>query len=89
MAWAVANGVVGIGAVVLVIGLLTPVTFGWFAYQPLSDATFVPDGGGVFLSPTTIVGLVVLTIGSLTVAFLAGRRAERGRPNRLNPDSAN
>jgi hypothetical protein len=64
------------------------VTFGWFAYQPASDATFVPDGGGVFLSHTTIIGLVVLTIGFLSVAFLAGRRGARGRPNRLDPDSA-
>jgi heme/copper-type cytochrome/quinol oxidase subunit 1 len=89
LAWAIASVVVGIGAVMLIIGLLTPVTFGWFAYQPLADTTFVPGGGGVFLSRTTIVGTVVLTIGLLAVAFLAGWRAARARPNRLEPDSAN
>jgi heme/copper-type cytochrome/quinol oxidase subunit 1 len=87
LAWVIAGVVVGIGAVVLIIGLLTPATFGWFAYQPLAEATFVP-GGGVFLSHTTIVGLVVLMIGLLSVAFLAGWRAARGRPNRLDLDSA-
>lgn len=89
MAWAIATVVVGVGAVVLIFGLLTPVTFGWFAYQPLADATFVPGGGGVFLSRTTIVGLAVLMTGLLSVAFLAGRRAAQGRPSRLDSDSAN
>jgi len=74
------------GAVVLVVGLLTPVTFGWFAYQPLADATFVP-GAGVFLSGVTIIGWVIMTIGLLAVAFLAGRRTARG-PSQVNSDSA-
>ena len=87
MAWTVAGIVIAAGAVVLIVGLLTPVTFGWFAYQPLADAMFVP-GAGVFLSRTTIVGWVTLTIGLLAVAFLAGRRTARGRPNRPNSGSA-
>ena len=74
------------GAVVLVVGLLTPVTFGWFAYQPLADATFVP-GAGVFLSGVTIIGWVIMTIGLLAVAFLAGRRTARW-PSQGNSDSA-
>lgn len=86
--WAIAGVVVGIGAVVLIIGLLTPVAFGWFAYQPLADATFVPGGGGVFLSRTTIIGFVVLTVGLLAIAFLAGRRSARGRTHRGDADSA-
>ena len=88
LAWVIAGVIVGVGCIVLLIGVLTPVTFGWFAYQPIADATFVPGGGGVFLSRTTIVGWVFLTIGLLAVAFLAGRHAARARPNRLHPDSA-
>ncbi|MBW9111929.1 hypothetical protein [Microbacterium ureisolvens] len=87
VAWTVAGIVIAAGAVVLIVGLLTPVTFGWFAYQPLADAMFVP-GAGVFLSPVTIIGWVILTIGLLAVAFLAGRRTARGRPKRPNSDSA-
>jgi heme/copper-type cytochrome/quinol oxidase subunit 1 len=87
VAWTVAGIVIAAGAVVLIVGLLTPVTFGWFAYQPLADAMFVP-GTGVFLSRITIIGWVILTIGLLGVAFLAGRRTARGRPNRLNSGSA-
>ncbi|MEU1970956.1 hypothetical protein ABZ477_04835 [Microbacterium sp. NPDC019599] len=88
LAWATAGVVVGVGAVVLIVGLLTPVTFGWFAYQPLADATFVPGAGGVFLSRVTIIGWVILTVGLLAVAFLAGWRIAKARPNRLNSDSA-
>jgi heme/copper-type cytochrome/quinol oxidase subunit 1 len=87
MAWTVAGIVNAAGAVVLIVGLLTPVTFGWFAYQPLADAMFVP-GAGVFVSRITIIGWVILTIGLLAAAFLAGRRTARGRPNRLNSGSA-
>ncbi len=69
------------GLVVLVIGLLTPVTFGWFAYQPLADATFVPGGSGVYISRIAIIGWMLLTIGLLAAAFLAGRRSSRRRPD--------
>lgn len=88
VAWAIAVVVAGAGAVVLIVGLMTPVAFGWFAYQPLANATFVPDAGGVFLSRLTIVGLAILTMGLLAIAFLAGFRAARGRPNQFNSDSA-
>lgn len=87
-AWAIAAALVGVGAILLVAGLLTPVTFGWFAYQPLADATFVPDAGGVFLSRDTIVGLVIMSIGLMAVAFLAGRRTARRRSDRIDTDSA-
>lgn len=88
MAWVVAGVIVLAGAVVLIVGLLTPVTFGWFAYQPLADATFVPCGGGVFLSHITIIGWVVLAFGLVAVAFLDGWRLARTRLNRSSPDSA-
>ncbi|GAA3629916.1 hypothetical protein GCM10022200_10810 [Microbacterium awajiense] len=76
-AWVTTGVVVVSGLVVLVIGLLTPVTFGWFAYQPLAEATFVPGGSGVYLSRIAIIGWVLLTIGLLAAAFLAGRRSSR------------
>ena len=81
VAWIIAGVVALAGAVVLVVGLLTPVAFGWFAYQPLANATFTPGGAGVFLSRTAISGLIVLAIGLIALAFLAGRRAgARRRP---------
>ncbi|KJL45056.1 MULTISPECIES: hypothetical protein [Microbacterium] len=75
LAWGVAVALAVAGAVILIAGLLTPVAFGWFAYQPLAHATFAPASAGVFLSPTTIVGMVVLAFGLVALAFLAGRRA--------------
>jgi len=63
------------GAAMLIAGLLTPVAFGWFVYQPLAHATFAPAGAGVFLSRTTIVGMVVLAFGLIALALLAGWRA--------------
>jgi hypothetical protein len=87
LAWAIVGAVVGTGVVVLTIGLLAPVTFGWFAYQPLADATFVPGGGGLFLSSTAIIGGVILMAGLLAGAFLAGRRVAGAKPRRLNSSS--
>lgn len=80
--WTTAVVVAVAGAVVLIVGLMTPVAFGWFAYQPLANATFVPDAGGVFLSRLAIIGLVILAIGLLAIAFLAGFRAAQGRSSR-------
>ncbi|MDY0910800.1 hypothetical protein [Microbacterium sp. CFBP9034] len=74
-AWAITGTFVVVGVIVVVMGLLTPVTFGWFAYQPLANATFTPDGSVVFLSRVTIIGFILLTIGMLAVAFLLGQRA--------------
>ncbi|HEX5859554.1 MAG TPA: hypothetical protein VFY91_15735 [Microbacterium sp.] len=77
LAWMVAGAVVVVGVVATVVGLLTPVTFGWFAYQPLADATFVPGGDHVILSRTTAIGFVVVALGLLALAFLCGRRFAR------------
>ena len=88
--WAIAGILVVTGVVVLVVGLLTPVTFGWFSYQPLADATFTPGGSGVFLSRATIIGSIVLMIGLLALAFLVGWRAgvKRTPPMIEDSDSA-
>ncbi|MCP2638473.1 hypothetical protein K0817_018115 [Microbacterium sp. HD4P20] len=52
-------------------------SFGWFAYQPLANATFTPGGSAVVLSRVTIVGWVIFTLGMLALALLAGRIAGR------------
>lgn len=82
MAWTITGILVVTGLIVLVMGLLTPVTFGWFTYEPLTDATFTPDGSVVFVSRVTIIGFIVLTTGMLALAFLLGLRAGvRRRPS--------
>lgn len=73
--WAIVAGVVVIaGVAVIVAGLLTPVAFGWFAYQPLANATFAPAGNGVFVSRVTLIGWGLLGIGLFALAFLIGVR---------------
>lgn len=72
----------------IVIGLMTPVTFGWFAYQPLSSASFVGDGSGFFVSRTTAIGCVLLALGIAGVAFLAGTRVgARSRRDDAAPEA--
>jgi heme/copper-type cytochrome/quinol oxidase subunit 1 len=76
LTWIGAGVVVAAGAITIVIGLFTPMgiaSFGWFAYQPLADATFVLDGSAVVLSCITVAGWVIFAVGLVTFAFLAGR----------------
>ena len=87
-AWAIAGVLVLTGAVVLIVGLLTPVSYGWFAYQPLADAAFTPGGGDVVLSRVTIIGSILLTMGLLALAFLAGWRTGAKRSPLGNSDDA-
>lgn len=75
VAWVAASVLVVAGVIVLIVGLLAPVSFGWFAYQPLADAALVQAGSGTYVSSPTVVGSIVLTIGLLGLAFLAGWRA--------------
>ncbi|WP_194410122.1 hypothetical protein [Microbacterium cremeum] len=79
VAWTTAGAFTIAGCIVVIVGLLTPVSFGWFAYQPLANATFTPAGSGVYVSRITIAGLVILTLGLLALAFLAGVRAGANR----------
>jgi len=68
-----------VGVVVLVVASARPVSFGWFAYAPLSDTTFTADGVHVF-STATLVGAVVLVVGLLVLAaWLGYRRGARRR----------
>lgn len=77
--WIIAGIAAVMGFVVIIVGLITPVTarFGWFAYQPLADATFLPVESGVYVSRVTLIGSILLAIGLLALAFLAGRRSAR------------
>lgn len=79
--WGAAALVAFAGALTIVVGLFTPVeaaSFGWFAYQPLAAATYSPGGSVVVvLSRITVAGWVVLAVGMLALAFLAGRVAGR------------
>ena len=68
-----------VGVVVLVVASARPVSFGWFAYAPLSDTTFTADGVHVF-STESLVGAVVLVVGLLVLAaWLGYRRGARRR----------
>ena len=80
LAWLGAGLVAVAGAIMIGIGLFTPMgaaSFGWFAYQPLANATFVPGGSAVVLSRITAAGWIILAAGLITLAFLAGRVAGR------------
>jgi hypothetical protein len=79
-AWTAAGLLVAAGIITLVIGLATPVSFEWFAYQPLAGATFTPAGTGVFVSRATVTGVLLLVIGLIALAFLGGRTAGKRRP---------
>ena len=76
------SGVLVVGGVVLVaVASQTPTTFGWFAYQPMSDSLFVP-GGFVVLTQPAVVGAVVTGAGvvglSAATGFMFGRRVRAG-----------
>ena len=66
---------VALGAVAAATGLvlfLLPgdqASFGWYAYAPLSDSTFIPPDG---LSPRNQIGVVVFVVGLVVLAFGAG-----------------
>lgn len=56
----------------ILLAILTPVTiasFGWFAYAPLSAATFVP---GLGMQPGFVIGLVLGALGLLGIGFGLG-----------------
>ncbi|MGZ8804803.1 MAG: hypothetical protein ACXWZG_05835 [Microbacterium sp.] len=78
-AWSAAGVLRLVGTITFIVGLTSPVSFGWFAYQPLADATFTPGGDGVFVSRITIIGSIAVGLGLVALAFLAGRRAGRTR----------
>jgi len=62
-----------VGVVVLATAAAQPVSFGWFAYAPLSDTTFTAEGVHVF-STDSLVGAVIFVIGLLLLAAWLGYR---------------
>lgn len=88
--WWAAGAVTVAGLVCAIVAISTPVTatsFGWFAYQPLAAQEFFPVGG-VLLSTTAIVGIVITVIGLLVLTFLLGWRLSRGSGGRITIDRA-
>ncbi|WP_160422484.1 hypothetical protein [Agromyces seonyuensis] len=76
----VAGGLLVVGGAVLLAESQPAVvgSFGWFAYQPLSESVFVP----MLLSPTSIAGWTCLGFGALVLAFAAGLAVgRRSRPS--------
>ncbi|WP_247040926.1 hypothetical protein [Arthrobacter rhizosphaerae] len=59
-----------LGGLVLVL-LPSTETYGWFAYAPLSQQYFVPDGL-VFLGARARVGIALIVVALLGAAFWAG-----------------
>ena len=62
-----------VGIVVLALAAAQPVSFGWFAYAPLSETTFTVQGVHVF-STASLVGAVIVVISLLVLAAWFGYR---------------
>ena len=83
-------GLVAVGIVAVAVGValfllpVAPPTIGWFAYQPLSETTFVPPG--TLLTPLQPSAIVIGVLGMLLLAFAAGwafgRREARSKNDR-------
>lgn len=77
--------VLALGVALVVCGMVIagsqPVSFGWFAYAPLSNSSYMPAFSAVVAMPTEAAAL--LAIGVVLVAawvgFRLGRRAARER----------
>ncbi|MDO9396427.1 MAG: hypothetical protein Q7T71_07780 [Herbiconiux sp.] len=67
----VAVAVAVAGLVTVLLGASTSVSFGWFAYAPLSGTTFTPEGIHV-VTTAQIVGFAVLGAGLVALAFWLG-----------------
>ena len=65
-----------IAGIVLVAGAGGRAEFGWFAYAPLSNETFISDDL-VFLGPRIKAGLALMLLGLLLLAFWSGYRTGR------------
>lgn len=78
--WILAVAAILVGSVLVVVGAPadTSASFGWFAYQPLAAQSFFPRGG-VSLSLTSLVGLLLGAGGLTVLAFVTGRWVRRRR----------
>ena len=69
-----------VGVVVLAIASAQPMSFGWFAYAPLSDTTFTAEGVHLF-STASLVGAVIVIVSLLVLAMWLGyRQGVRRKP---------
>ncbi|WP_336625234.1 MULTISPECIES: hypothetical protein [unclassified Microbacterium] len=73
-------GIALVGAIVMLTAApAATATFGWFAYQPLADATFAP-GASVVITTAALVGALLLAAGLIGVSgvigFVWGRRVQ-------------
>lgn len=77
---AIASAMIIGGIAAAVVAAPREVSFGWFAYAPLSEATFSPDGL-IVLAGGALGGLIVAVVGVALLAFWAGYvvRAARER----------
>lgn len=76
-----------VGAVMLVIGLSTPTSFGWFAYSALSENVLTSSGVYV-LTPSTVIGAALVAIGTAGVAFVLGTAHGAKRHDRRDGPTA-
>lgn len=76
--WILAVAAIVVGAVLVVVGAPadTSASFGWFAYQPLAAQAFFPQGG-ISLSLTSLIGLLVAASGLIVLSVRAGRSVGR------------
>jgi len=69
-----------VGVVVRAIASAQPMSFGWFAYAPLSGTTFTAEGVHLF-STASLVGAVIVIVSLLVLAaWLGYRQGVRRKP---------
>lgn len=87
--WVTAVALVVAGVVALNVAMNRPSSFGWFAYAPLSETSYMPGASGTTLA-LTAAGLLFLAVGLLATGVLAGLRVRRrGRASSLGHDRGN
>ena len=82
--WGIGIAAVVVGAVVFVIGRDQPAEFSWYAYQPIANDVYVPDPAGFYVSPASAIGALIVVLGLMALAFLAGGWV-RGRNHAKTP----
>lgn len=72
ISWLAAIVLTAVGAITVLITPPPPIAFGWFAYAPLSESVFTPEGGVVILAPTAILGAAASVAGLIALGVLVG-----------------
>ena len=80
--------VVGLALLVAAVWAGTrPMTYGWFAYAPLSETTYVPYRGMTPGTTALLAGLGALLVGG-AAGFVVGRRSLPAAPAATGEDDA-